>query len=99
MGNRQCPFRIIIQSTTHDGVKRKSKFGKFDGKINTTDDDFTNAEIEINIESNSVLTGDDQRDGHLKSPDFFDAENHKNITFRSTSMQKNQMTCRNLKGT
>ena len=76
----------------------RGKFGKFDGKINTTDDDFTNAEIEINIETNSVLTGDDQRDGHLKSPDFIDAENHKNITFRSTSMQKKSDDLYELKG-
>ncbi|MEZ5067057.1 MAG: YceI family protein [Bacteroidia bacterium] len=98
MGNRQCPFKLSFKSTTHDGVKRRGKFGKFDGKINTTEDDFTNAEIEINIESNSVLTGDDQRDGHLKSPDFFDAENHKNITFRSTSMQKKSDDLYELKG-
>ena len=60
----------------------RGKFGKFDGKINTTEDDFTNAEIEINIESNSVLTGDDQRDGHLKSPDFFDVAKYPEITIK-----------------
>jgi polyisoprenoid-binding protein YceI len=39
----------------------------------------------LEIDATSVNTGSDQRDGHLRSPDFWDAENNPKITFRSTS--------------
>lgn len=39
----------------------------------------------VDIDVASITTGNEQRDGHLKSPDFFDVENHPKITFRSTS--------------
>lgn len=66
----------------------RGKFEKFEGTIHTVDSDFSTAEIELNIDAGSVHTGDEKRDGHLKSADFFDAEKHKNITFRSTAMKK-----------
>lgn len=39
----------------------------------------------VDIDASSITTGNEQRDGHLKSPDFFDIENHPTITFRSTA--------------
>ena len=42
---------------------------------------------EVAIESASITTGNDQRDGHLRSADFFDVENKPEITFHSTSIQ------------
>ena len=43
--------------------------------------------VEVTIEANQLWTGEPERDAHLKSGDFIDAENHPKITFRSTSVE------------
>ncbi len=48
--------------------------------------DYTHSEVEASIPVSSVSTGDVQRDGHLKSGDFFDAEKFPTITFKSTNI-------------
>lgn len=40
------------------------------------------------MDASSINTNSDQRDGHLKSADFFDAENHKELSFKSTLFKK-----------
>lgn len=42
--------------------------------------------LEMEIDATSIFTNNDQRDGHLKSPDFFEVENHPTLNFRSTSI-------------
>lgn len=64
------------------------KFNSFDGKVETVGDDFENASVSFSADIDSITTGNDQRDGHLKSADFFDAENHPQLTFASTSVTK-----------
>jgi len=66
----------------------KGEFKTFDAIIYTTGKDFTTAEIDLWIDAASITTGDLKRDGHLRSIDFFDSENHKQITFTSTSMER-----------
>lgn len=66
----------------------KGSFKKFDASIYTTDKDFETAEIDFWIDPASIATGDEKRDEHLKSADFFDVENHKQITFTSSTMAK-----------
>lgn len=51
-------------------------------------DDFTDAKVSFEAEVNSIFTNNDKRDAHLKSADFFDAENHPKITFVGKSMKK-----------
>ena len=64
----------------------KGSFKVFDASIYTFDKDFTTAEIDLWIDASSIDTGDSKRDGHLKSSEFFDVENHKQITFVSNTI-------------
>jgi polyisoprenoid-binding protein YceI len=66
--------------------KVRGKFEKFTGTITTAANPLdSSAEAEIDLAS--ISTGNDQRDGHLRSNDFFDAENHVKMTFRSTGIR------------
>ncbi len=56
-------------------------FKDYGASIYTTNDDFMTAEVDLYLNAASVDTGNADRDGHLKSGDFFDVENHKQITF------------------
>jgi polyisoprenoid-binding protein YceI len=64
----------------------KGSFKTFDASIYTNLNDFTTAEVDLWIDPSSIITGDTKRDEHLKSPDFFDVEKHKQITFTSSTM-------------
>jgi len=66
----------------------KGVFTDFDASIYTTSKDFATAEISLWIDVASIETGDAKRDEHLKSLDFFDAQNHKQITFTSSTIGK-----------
>lgn len=63
-------------------------FGSFTANVETEDDDFSTASIEFAADIASINTGNEQRDGHLKSADFFDAENHPQIKFVSKNINK-----------
>lgn len=63
-------------------------FSKFEGTAITTEDSFENAEINFVIDVDSVYTGQEQRDAHLKNGDFFEAETFPKITFQSASFVK-----------
>lgn len=62
-------------------------FKTWDGTVENTKADFTDAKIAFTIDVNSINTDNENRDKHLKSPDFFDAEKFPSIKFESTSMQ------------
>lgn len=66
----------------------KGSFKIFDASIYTHGKDFTTAEIDLWIDTSSITTGDEKRDVHLKSSDFFDAVAHKQITFTSSTIGK-----------
>ena len=63
-------------------------FNKFEVKAETNGDDFSNARINANIEVESINTNNSQRDEHLRTADFFEADKYPVITFRSTRIQK-----------
>lgn len=66
----------------------KGEFRNFNATINAAGADFSKATVSVNIQAGSIFTNNDDRDGHLKSADFFDAENHKEISFTGTSFTK-----------
>lgn len=61
-------------------------FKQFDGTVTASKADFSDAQIAVTIQAKSINTENNDRDNHLRSADFFDAENHPVITFRSTSV-------------
>lgn len=63
-------------------------FGKFSAEAETNGDDFEGGKINFSADVNSITTGNEQRDGHLKSADFFDAANHPTLDFVSTKVEK-----------
>jgi len=64
------------------------KFDKFDVQVEAGKEDFTDGKVVVTIDTNSVNTGSEQRDGHLKSADFFDVEKYPRIVFVSRSFRK-----------
>ncbi|WP_291722443.1 YceI family protein [Bernardetia sp.] len=73
-------------------------FGEFSGKLEATKEDLTDAKITFEATIDSISTGNEQRDGHLKSDDFFGAEQHPKLTFESTSFEKKSDDEYTLKG-
>lgn len=63
-------------------------FSKFSAEAETNGDDFAGGKINFTADVSSISTGSEQRDGHLKSPDFFDVANHPTIEFLSDKVTK-----------
>lgn len=66
----------------------RGTFHKLSADINADPDDLTTADITLTIDVSSIDTRDENRDGHLKSGDFFDVEQFPNMTFRSTKIER-----------
>ena len=65
----------------------KGHFQKVAGTITVDESDLANSSVEVVIETASVTTGDERRDGHLRSPDFFNVEQFPLMTFKSTKVE------------
>lgn len=65
----------------------KGHFSKVAGTLTLDEAKPENSSVEASIEVASIETRDAQRDGHLKSPDFFDVEKYPIITFKSTNVK------------
>ncbi len=84
--------------TVHSGInfsvrhmvvsKVRGRFAKFSGKLDLDEGDLTRSQIEATIDAGSIDTGTAQRDAHLKSADFLDAERFPEIRFRSSRIDK-----------
>lgn len=66
----------------------KGGFKKFDAEIISEGLDFSKSTIDVTIDASSISTGDDQRDGHLKSADFFEVDKYPTLSFKGTSFEK-----------
>lgn len=62
-------------------------FGIFSVSVETEDEDFSKAKVSFTADVDSISTGNEQRDTHLKSADFFDAANHPQIKFTATRFE------------
>ena len=80
--NAQFSVRHMMVSTVRGEFTRLSGTVELDGK------DISGSTVEATIDATSVDTRNERRDGHLKSPDFFDVANHPTITFKSGKIER-----------
>jgi polyisoprenoid-binding protein YceI len=70
-------------SVAHMAVSEtEGKFNDFEGTVVSKSDDFNGAEVSFNAKVASIDTDNENRDGHLKSADFFDAAKYADVTFK-----------------
>jgi len=65
----------------------RGEFKGVTGAITWDDQDITKSKVDVTIETKTVNTGEEKRDQHLKSPDFFDVEKFPAMTFRSKKIE------------
>ena len=68
--------------------KVRGSFENFSGTVNFDEENPTNTTVNVEVDLTSINTRDEQRDGHLQSPDFFDVENHPTMKFVSTRVEQ-----------
>ena len=67
--------------------KVRGRFTKWDGTLAMDETNPVGGSVEVSIEAGSIDTGVEQRDGHLRSPDFFDVAKFPTLTFKSTKVE------------
>jgi polyisoprenoid-binding protein YceI len=63
------------------------KFNDFTVEAETEEDNFMTAKVNVSIDVDSISTGSNDRDQHLRSPEFFDVNQYRNITFVATKYE------------
>lgn len=86
-----------VLDPTHSEVEFKVKhlmistvtghFSSFSADVTTEGEDFTSAKATFTVEAASISTKNEQRDGHIKSPDFFDVAKYPQIKFVATKIE------------
>ncbi|WP_331272380.1 YceI family protein [Motilibacter aurantiacus] len=69
-------------------TKVRGSFKEFEGHAHLDAADPAKSTAELTIKVDSIDTGNEQRDGHLRTNDFFDVPNFPEVTFRSTGVEK-----------
>lgn len=79
----------LVFGVTHLKISDvEGKFKNFDVTVTSSKEDFTDAQITLKVDVNSIDTDIEYRDKHLKAPDFFDVEKYPTIDFKSSSFKK-----------
>jgi polyisoprenoid-binding protein YceI len=68
-------------------AKVKGRFTSLEGSVSMEAERPETAQVEVRIDAASITTGNEQRDGHLRSADFLSAEQFPALSFRSRSVQ------------
>lgn len=66
----------------------RGHFNVLSGRLYIDEQNPADSWVEAQVDVNSVDTRDEKRDGHLRSPDFFDAAHYPTLTFKSTKVEK-----------
>jgi len=66
----------------------RGRFNSYTGTIEADEQNPTAATVNVQIDASSLVTGEEKRDGHLRSPDFLDVEQFPYITFKSTRVEQ-----------
>ncbi len=66
----------------------RGEFGKITGNVTWTKPDYSDAVVDVSIDASTIDTREPKRDGHLKSPDFFDVAKFPTLTFKSKRVAK-----------
>ncbi len=67
--------------------KVRGRFRTFSGQL-VTGENPLDSSVTAEIDMSSIDTGNEQRDGHIRSADFFEVENHPTMTYRSTGVRR-----------
>jgi polyisoprenoid-binding protein YceI len=65
----------------------KGQFSRLSGTLVFDESVLANSRVDVSLDAASIHTGDDQRDAHLKSADFFDVEKFPTLTFKSAGVR------------
>src|SRR3954466_4922115 len=65
----------------------KGRFAELAGTIVADESNFADSSVEVTMQAASLDTRSEQRDAHLRSPDFLDVEQYPEVTFRSTGLR------------
>ncbi len=69
-------------------TKVRGQFDEFEGSVHLDGEDPSKSSAELTIQTQSIQTGNKQRDEHLRGNDFLDIPNHPTITFTSTGVER-----------
>lgn len=79
----------IAFSAKHMGIFTvRGQFAKFEAQLNYDEANPENSTVSAKVDAASITTNNEQRDGHLKSPDFFNVGEYPYVTFESTRVEK-----------
>ncbi|MEZ5238376.1 MAG: YceI family protein [Microthrixaceae bacterium] len=85
---RPDPHADRLRGPTRDGLEGEGAFDEYEGSGYFDAEEPSRSHLELTISASSINTGNEDRDNHLRSNDFFDMENHPSIEFRSTAVER-----------